>query len=98
MATIIINTTLDKNDGSIDDGDVSLRAAIAFADRQAGADTITFASGPGEAFEGGGTIRLDAAAGGLVRCSDVAIDGGDQLDRDGGTDREHSANCFHRNS
>jgi len=32
MATIIVNTTLDENDGSITDGDVSLRDAMALAD------------------------------------------------------------------
>jgi hypothetical protein len=55
MAILIVNTTLDENDGSIADGDVSLRDAIAAADD---GDTITFASGAGEAFETGGTIRL----------------------------------------
>ena len=38
-------------------------------------DTITFASGPGEAFENGGTIRLSQALGELVIASDVTIDG-----------------------
>ena len=44
MATIIVNTTLDENDGSIADGDVSLRDAMAAA---GDGDTISFASGPG---------------------------------------------------
>ena len=81
MATIIVNTTLDENDGSIADGDVSLRDAIAAAND---GDTITFADGPGEAFENGGTIRLSQNLGELVIASDVTIDG--DLNDDGAPD------------
>ena len=81
MATIIVNTTLDENDGSIADGDVSLRDALAAANA---GDTITFASGSGQAFETGGTIRLVQASGELVIASDVTIDG--DLDDDGAPD------------
>ncbi len=79
--TIIVDTTIDENDGSIEDGDVSLRDAILAANS---GDTITFASGAGEAFEGGSTIRLDQALGELVLSSDVTIDG--DLNDDGAPD------------
>ena len=97
MATIIVDTTLDENDGSIADGDASLRDAIAFADSQAGADTITFASGAGAAFENGGTIRLDAALGELVIASDIAIDGdtdGDSASGDITIDAQGNSRVF----
>ena len=84
MATIIVNTTLDENDGSIADGDVSLRDAIAAAND---GDSITFASGPGAAFEAGGTIRLSQALGELVIASDVTIDG--DLNDDGAPGCDH---------
>lgn len=76
MATIIVDTTLDENDGN-----VSLRDAIAAA---SSGDTITFASGPGEAFETGGTIPLNPALGALVVSSVVTIDG--DIDADGAPD------------
>jgi len=78
MAAIIVNTTLDEKDGSLTDGDVSLRDAIAAAND---GDTITFASGPGEAFENGGTIRLDQTLGELVIASNMIIDGDVDGDR-----------------
>ncbi len=76
MATIIVDTTLDENDGN-----VSLRDAIAAA---SSGDTITFASGPGEAFETGGTIPLNPVLGALVVSSVVTIDG--DIDADGAPD------------
>lgn len=54
-------------------GDLSLREAIALANDQAGVDTITFASGTGEAFENGGTIRL--TQGELEATEALTIDG-----------------------
>ena len=74
MADFIVDTTVDENDG-IATGGVSLRDAIAEASGNGEEDTITFADGPGEAFENGGTITLDAAFGALVVDSDVVIQG-----------------------
>lgn len=81
MATILVDTTTDERDGSITDGDVSLRDALALA---SDGDTITFAGGPGEVFENGGTIRLEQALGELVLDRDLTIDG--DLDDDGAPD------------
>ncbi|MEM7210578.1 MAG: choice-of-anchor Q domain-containing protein [Pseudomonadota bacterium] len=82
MAQFIVTTTLDEADGSVVDGDVSLRDAIAAANATAEADEIIFASGVGEAFENGGTIRL--TLGTLDLTSDITINGdiGDDLTPD----------------
>ncbi len=56
QASLLVSTTADVV--SMFDGETSLREAIALANSQAGADTITFASGAGEAFEAGGVMRL----------------------------------------
>ncbi len=62
QATIVVDTAIDELDGSIIDGDVSLRDAIASA---APGDTITFISGL--------TINLDSAE--LLIDKDLTIDG-----------------------
>ncbi|MEO1151824.1 MAG: hypothetical protein AAFW83_12685, partial [Pseudomonadota bacterium] len=54
-------------------GDLSLREAIALANAMAGVDTITFASGAGEAFENDALIRL--TQGELVATQALNIDG-----------------------
>jgi len=93
--SLIVTTDMDVVDDT--DGLTSLREAIAFAnDPAAGAmgdgdadddtlsnDTITFASGMGDAFEGGGTIYLTADSQ-LEITSDVTIEG--DLDDDGEPD------------
>ncbi|MEM1159430.1 MAG: choice-of-anchor Q domain-containing protein [Pseudomonadota bacterium] len=85
-ASLVVTTTADVVDSF--DGETSLREAIAFANAQASAtdagrdadgdgevnDTITFASGVGEAFENGGLIRLEQ--GPLVITSAITIEGG----------------------
>ena len=82
MATIIVNTTLDENDGSIDDGDVSLRDAIAAA---SAGDTITFADRvQAKRSKWGARSGSARALGELVIASDVTIDG--DLDDDGAPD------------
>ena len=53
---LVVTTTVDVVDAT--DGVVSLREAITFANNQAGVDTVTFASGTGDAFATGGLIRL----------------------------------------
>ena len=50
----IVSTTEDENDGDFGAGDLSLREAIALANEQQGADTITFASDLS-----GGTISIN---------------------------------------
>ena len=85
--SLVVTTTEDVIDPL--DGELSLRAAIALAnDASAGADsdgdadndgnaldTITFASGAGEAFENGGTIHLSGALGTFEVTTAVKIDG-----------------------
>ena len=85
--SLVVTTTADVIDPL--DGELSLREAIALAnDPSAGADsdgdadndgnaldTITFASGAGEAFENGGTIHLSGALGTFIVTSAVKIDG-----------------------
>ena len=74
MNTIIVNTVNDEADGSIMDGDISLRDALAAAESN---DLIIFA----EAIESD-TIRLDATLGALtVAGKNIVIDG--DVDRDG---------------
>ena len=70
MATFTVTTTADTIN---DDGETSLREAIASANAAVGRDTIVFASNPGEAFETGGTIVLNGTA--LKVTDDVSIDG-----------------------
>ncbi|MEM7058125.1 MAG: choice-of-anchor Q domain-containing protein [Pseudomonadota bacterium] len=72
IRSLIVTTTEDIVAG---DGLTSLREAIAFAnDPDAGAtDTITFATGIGEAFENGGLIRL--TQGELTITETLTIDG-----------------------
>jgi CSLREA domain-containing protein len=53
MQEFIVSTLEDENDGNHDAGDLSLREAIALANEQEGADTITFDSNLS-----GGTIAL----------------------------------------
>ncbi|MEM7057623.1 MAG: tail fiber protein [Pseudomonadota bacterium] len=53
---LVVTTTSDVVEEN--DGVLSLREAITFANSNPGADTITFAAGMGEAFENGGLIRL----------------------------------------
>ena len=51
---LVVSTTEDENDGDFSQGDLSLREAIALANEQAGADTITFDSSLS-----GGTINFN---------------------------------------
>jgi hypothetical protein len=53
MQEFIVSTLEDENDGNHDEGDLSLREAIALANEQEGADTITFDSSLSD-----GTIAL----------------------------------------
>ncbi|MFM2314973.1 MAG: hypothetical protein RLZZ04_4249 [Cyanobacteriota bacterium] len=55
MQEFIVSTLEDENDGNHDAGDLSLREAIALANEQEGADTITFDSNLS-----GGTIILNS--------------------------------------
>ena len=71
MATFTVTTNIDVLDPT--DEVLSLREAIERANALDGADTITFASAPGEAFAGGGTIVLDGEQ--LEITSDLTIDG-----------------------
>ncbi|MEM8677898.1 MAG: choice-of-anchor Q domain-containing protein [Planctomycetota bacterium] len=64
LLTITVNTLIDEFDGSIVDGDISLRDAIAAAPT---GETIDFAVN--------GTILLDAALGGLTIDKNLRIDG-----------------------
>ena len=78
MAIYVVNTTSDENDigatAAMPLGTgLSLREAIVLSNAAAGADTITFASGVGEAFEGGGSITLGGTR--LEISSDITIDG-----------------------
>jgi hypothetical protein len=84
MAIFRINSALDIGDditvsGDLDlaaetlDGDgLSLREALLFADATPEADTLVFASNPGEAFASGGLIRLSET---LEFWSDVTLNG-----------------------
>ena len=83
--TLTVTTTADIVDNT--DGLTSLREAIALANATAGTDTITFATGQGQAFQNGGLIRL--TQGELVITDAVTINGagkvtitGDRLDND----------------
>lgn len=69
--SLIVTTAADVVDAF--DGVTSLREAIAFANSDADASTITFAAGVGEAFENGGLIRL--TAGQLNLTQETIIDG-----------------------
>ena len=69
--SLIVTTAADTVDAF--DGETSLREAIAFANSDANASTITFASGAGEAFENGGTITLGGTQ--LTLSTDITIDG-----------------------
>ena len=71
-APSLIVTTADDAVDSFD-GVTSLREAIAFANSQSGADTITFASGTGDAFEGDALIRLTGGA--IEITGETIIDG-----------------------
>ncbi len=87
MATFIVTTIADDafdNNGldATDGTGLSLREAIGLAIASAGADTITFANGVGEAFETGGTITLGGTE--LTLSTDITIDG--DLDNDGMSD------------
>lgn len=69
--TLVVNTSVDEMDGSITDGDVSLRDALAVANVSPAGDTITFA--PSLA---GSVLRLDNAFGALEVTDPLTIDGG----------------------
>ena len=90
MAIFRVNSALDIGDditvsGDLDlaaetlDGDgLSLREALLFANATPEADTLVFASNPGEAFASGGLIRLSET---LEFWSDVTLNG--DIDGDG---------------
>jgi CSLREA domain-containing protein len=67
MANFVVTVLADENDGNFSAGDLSLREAIALANADPGADTISFA-----AVLGGKTIVLSNE---LTLASDVTIDG-----------------------
>ena len=70
---LIVTTASDTLDST--DGVTSLREAIFFASSGSfGGNTVTFASGAGDAFENGGVIRLTQGAT-VVLDADVTIDG-----------------------
>jgi hypothetical protein len=77
LASLVVTTNLDVVDG--DDGVLSLREAVAFANADPDKSTITFASGPGQAFENGGTIRL--TRGEIEVTERLTIDGPDAADQ-----------------
>jgi CSLREA domain-containing protein len=69
--SLVVTTTDDVVDNT--DGLISLREAVAFANSNADASTITFASGTGEAFAGDALIRL--TLGEIVITEAITIDG-----------------------
>ena len=69
LAVITVDTLVDEADGSIVDGDVSLRDAINAANNMIGADTIYFDNSLS-----GGTIPLDDVLQQLVISDSVTID------------------------
>ena len=69
--SLVVTTTEDIIDQL--DNETSLREAIAFANSTSNANTITFASNTGEAFEGDTIIRLTQGV--LEISSDLTIDG-----------------------
>ena len=73
MAAFIVNTTLDELDGSVADGDVSLRDAIAAANAAAGADTIGFDATD---FNGEAADILRLTQGQITITDELSIDGG----------------------
>ena len=73
MATFIVNTTIDELDGSIADGDVSLRDAVAAANAAGGADTIGFDAA---VFDGGAADILRLTQGQIAISDALTIDGG----------------------
>lgn len=87
MANYVVTTIADEIDAmasvaSPGGSGLSLREAIILTNANPGADTITFASGMGEAFEGGGAIVL--TNGQLRATGEVTIDG--DVDGDGRPD------------
>ena len=79
---LVVSTLDDENDGDFSAGDLSLREAIALANEQEGADTITFDSALS-----GGTIAIDESLNRDLTISDsVTINGlgQDNLTLDGG--------------
>ena len=72
MATFVVNTTLDELDGSVADGDVSLRDAIAAANAAAGADTIGFDA---TVFNGEAADILRLTQGQVAITDELTIDG-----------------------
>jgi predicted outer membrane repeat protein len=73
MATFIVNTTQDEFDGSIEDGDISLRDAIAAANETAGADTIAFDP---TVFDGEAGVVLRLTQGQIAITEALTINGG----------------------
>jgi predicted outer membrane repeat protein len=81
VASLVVTTTADLVNPW--DGVISLREAIATANDGTLSGTITFASGAGQAFAGGGTITLGGSELLLTR-GDITIDG--DIDDDGVAD------------
>lgn len=79
ITTLTVDTIVDENDGDYSAGDLSLREALELSGYTSG--NITFASGVGEAFEGGATITLQL--GQLVVANNVNIVGGGNVTIDG---------------
>ncbi|WP_119270923.1 choice-of-anchor Q domain-containing protein [Taklimakanibacter deserti] len=86
MTNFVVTVLADEDDGNISAGDLSLREAIALANANPDADTITFA--PALA---GKTISLTDE---LVLTSDVTIDG--DINGDNKADVTISGNSAHR--
>ena len=75
--SLIVTSATDVLDSS--DNKTSLREAVLLANSNPDASTITFASGSGEAFQNGGTVRL--TMGEIAITQELTIDGPDEASK-----------------